>query len=216
MAQTPITSNNLSPLVLIMTRLLCIVSTLSIGARAVTKVIFSRSLSREDYTSFSALVSLTCAPSKTHALLTHSFQDLEYRSISCWNQTNREWAREAFLNFGHFSNIDLFQVGLANWVNEPSIAHWCGIKATCASNILYPTTLGLSELSVLLLVKNLPPLRRDRQIGLGMAVVLTRWTATGVIQSGGIWGAKAVGLSRQPLHWGSEYFDLWTTFKIGW
>ena len=57
MAQALVTSNNLSPLVLILTLFLCIISILSVGLRATTKIIFSRSWSVEDYSSLSSLVS---------------------------------------------------------------------------------------------------------------------------------------------------------------
>lgn len=57
MARTPITSDNLSPLILILTWFWCIVSVLCFGARAATKAIFSRSLSIEDYSSCLSLVS---------------------------------------------------------------------------------------------------------------------------------------------------------------
>ena len=57
MARTLITSDNLSPLILILTWFWCIVSVLCFGARAATKIIFSRSLSIEDYSSSLSVVS---------------------------------------------------------------------------------------------------------------------------------------------------------------
>ena len=66
MAQTLVTSNNLSPLVLILTWLLCIISVLSIMARGAAKLIFTRSIKSDDY---SSLLSLVISPSCSQLLL---------------------------------------------------------------------------------------------------------------------------------------------------
>ena len=58
MARTLITSSNLSPLVLIITWFLCVISFLSMLARTVSKIIVMRSLKADDFTSFASLVSL--------------------------------------------------------------------------------------------------------------------------------------------------------------
>ena len=56
MARTLITSDDYSPLVLIVTWFLCIISILSMVARGATKFIFIRSLTTDDYSSLSSLV----------------------------------------------------------------------------------------------------------------------------------------------------------------
>lgn len=56
MAPTLITSDNLSPLVLIITWFLCIISVLCMVARGATKIIFTRSIKSDDYSSLSSLV----------------------------------------------------------------------------------------------------------------------------------------------------------------
>lgn len=56
MARTIITSSNLSPLVLIITWFLCIISSLSMLARGISKTIVMRSLKADDYTSVSSLL----------------------------------------------------------------------------------------------------------------------------------------------------------------
>ena len=56
MARTLIASDNLSPLVLIITWFLCIISVLSMVARGATKIISTRSIKSEDYSSLSSLV----------------------------------------------------------------------------------------------------------------------------------------------------------------
>ena len=66
MARTLVTSNNLSPLVLILTWLLCIISVLSVLARGGAKLIFTRSIKSDDY---SSLLSLVILPSCSQLLL---------------------------------------------------------------------------------------------------------------------------------------------------
>lgn len=56
MARTFITTENYSPIVLIITWFLCIVSTLNMVARGAAKAIFIRSIKSDDYLSLSSLV----------------------------------------------------------------------------------------------------------------------------------------------------------------
>ena len=66
MAQKLVTRDNLSPLVLIVTWLLCIISFLSVMARGAAKLIFTRSIKSDDY---SSLLSLVILPSCSQLLL---------------------------------------------------------------------------------------------------------------------------------------------------
>ena len=62
MARTLVTSDDVSPLVLIITWFLCIISVLSIVARGATKLIFGRSVTSDDYSSLSSLVIFVLGP----------------------------------------------------------------------------------------------------------------------------------------------------------
>lgn len=47
--------------------------------------------------------------------------------------------------------------------------------------MLYTSSVCLSELSVILLVKNLMPFRQDKQVLLGVGSVIVVWSITGII-----------------------------------
>ena len=70
MARTLVTSDDLSPLVLIVAWLLCIISALSVIARGASKLIFTRSVKSDDYSSLLSLVILPSVPQSFLILLT--------------------------------------------------------------------------------------------------------------------------------------------------
>lgn len=70
MAQTLITSDDLSPLVLIITWILCIISVLCMVARVATSIIFARPIKSDGYSSLLSLVISVLSPRGRLYLLT--------------------------------------------------------------------------------------------------------------------------------------------------
>ena len=56
-------------------------------------------------------------------------------------------------------------------------------KSTYAANIIYISSMCLSELSVVLFVWNITPVQKDRQLLFGLGSVTILWTVIGVIVS---------------------------------
>lgn len=111
MARTLISSDNLSPLVLIITWFLCIISVLCMGARGATKFIFTRSIKSDDYSSLASLVISTLDPKQGLNLADPNIlnQVSQYCSVHCCHSTNLKWAGQTCHRLGCCSNIRLLK-----------------------------------------------------------------------------------------------------------
>lgn len=141
MAQTLITSDDLSPLVLIITWILCIISVLCMVARVATSIIFARPIKSDGYSSQNIV-----------------HQVPQCCSVHCCHRTSLERAGQTCHRLRSYSNLH-------------------------AANILYLSCMCLSELSVVLFLRNITPVRRDRQLLFGLGSITIFWTVTAVIVS---------------------------------
>ena len=77
-----------------------------------------------------------------------------------------------------------------------------------ASNILYFGSMSLSELSVLFFVGNITPIRRDRQMLMGVGSIVIAWATIGFVVSAAECGSPEPGnyfgrhcINRVSIFW---------------
>lgn len=160
MARTFITSDDLSPIVLTITWLLCIASVLSMVARGSAKLISTRSSKSDDYSSLSSLVISILSPRSALYFANLSIVHLvsQYCSVRRCHRANLKGAGQTCHRLGCCSDLR-------------------------AANILYLSSVCLSELSVVLLVRNITPVPQDRRLLFGAGSITILWTITAVVVS---------------------------------